>query len=256
MEAAFDAFSGMHEQFGISTIYMDAATDALALCSSEEQREEYMCGLLCELFLKNGTKVRIADLQSRPELNGQGAVVVGEYRDGRVPVHIHDERMRVRPRNLRPAGLSPRRVGASGHTIRAVADDNASTAFMYTVGVCALGKSVMYPMLEAYGSELFVRDVPKVKAEAVATLMNYLVSRMQDGYAVKDDQLCQGHGLLMVSQLHTEASAEELRNEFHLELPVTSGFIELYPGIDADDPEVWGRVPTKADRQMMADAAK
>jgi hypothetical protein len=55
MEAAFDAFSGMHEQFGVTYKKIDAATDALALCSSEEQREEYMCGLLCELFLKNGT---------------------------------------------------------------------------------------------------------------------------------------------------------------------------------------------------------
>ena len=72
--------------------------------------------------------------------------------------------------------------------------------------------------------------------------------------AVEDEQLCQSHGLLMVSKLHTEASAEALRDEFDLELPVTSGLIELYPGVVSDDPEVWGRVPTKADRQMMADA--
>ena len=254
MEATFDAFAGMYEQFGISTVRWDAEMKALALCSSEEQREQYMCGLLCGLFLKNGTKVLITDLQSRPELNSQSAVIIGEYRDGRLPVHIHDERMRIRLCNLRPAGFSRRRTDLSGHSIRAVADDDGSTAFMYTVGVCALGDSVIYPMLEAYGRELFVRDVPKAKAEAVAKLMNYLVSRMQDGHAVEDEQLCQSHGLLMVSKLHTEASAEALRDEFDLELPVTSGLIELYPGVVSDDPEVWGGVPTKADRQMMADA--
>ena len=140
-----------------------------------------------------------------------------------------------------------------GHTIKAIAAADGSTA-LYTVGVCgSLGESVMYPMLEAYGSELFAREVPNEKANAVANLMNFLVSRMKAGHAIKDEQLCQSRGLLMVIMLHSEASVEVLRDDFHLELPVTSSLIELCPLIDADDPEEWGRVPTTAEYQTMAD---
>ena len=46
--------------------------------------------------------------------------------------------------------------------------------------------------------------------ESVAKLMNFLVSRMEEGVPVNDEQLVQSNGLMMASQLHTAETAAEI----------------------------------------------
>ncbi|EOD29445.1 hypothetical protein EMIHUDRAFT_468553 [Emiliania huxleyi CCMP1516] len=248
MQAAFDSFARSREDFRVSAAAWDIVTDHISRCAEEDDREDYMLLTLCELFLKSGTKVMLEEVEDRPELNGLYADVVGKCEDGYFPVHVAeiDEHCSVSVRSLRPAGFDSR--PQPDFKIRAVADEGGATGFIYTVGLSGLGGSVMYPMLTEFGREMFVRDV-----ESVAKLMNFLVSRMEEGVPVNDEQLVQSNGLMMASQLHTAETAAEMRAEYHLEQPEGSELIELHPVVSCEgNDDMWGRILTQADARAMA----
>ena len=204
--------------------------------------------ILCKNFLTIGTKVIITGLQVRPELNGRVATIVGEIKDGKIPAEVHDgekpSNVRTGARlcllNIRPTGSGEQRPPA--HTVRIELDGDVN--YVHTAGVCALGA----------GRELFVRDVPCSKAQAVAELLNFLVSRMEEGHPVSEEQICQCSGLQMQVAIHPPHLARDLSDAYFLQLPRGNELVELVPGMPAqpnDTDEMWSRVPTVADQADM-----
>ena len=210
-----------------------------------------MSAILCEHFLTLGCEFVITGLQARPELNGFLATVVGALEDGRVPAEVRNtarNSVRLRLPNMRPLGCSGPRSTTSGHAVRTV-DQPQGGCYVHTVGVC--GGSVMQPALEIHGRELFVRDVPNCKSASVARLVNFLVSRMEDGHPILEPQYVQCSGLQMEVAVHPPAPARDLSEAYHLQLPNGNELIELIPLMPvqpADTDEMWSRVPMPAEQ--------
>jgi hypothetical protein len=117
--AAFDAFSASITA-GVSSSATADLEQAQALLRMSEaalasgtisasEHEQCIHGVLQNCFLHRGTRVVITGLAARPELNGCVARVVGDLKDGRVPVEVPSEakHVRLRPANMRPAPPSP-----------------------------------------------------------------------------------------------------------------------------------------------------
>ena len=247
MLACFDAFAAEREAFGIDETVWSRCIDKLAACGAGE-RDEHMTAILCKHFLVSGTKVIITGLQARPELNGRVATIIGEIQDGRIPAEVHDGEKpsnvrtgaRLRLPNMRPTGSGQQRPPA--HTVRIELDGDMN--YVHTTGVCALGA----------GRELFVRDVPCSKAQAVAELLNFLVSRMEEGHPVSEPQICQRSGLQMEVAIHPPHNARDLSDAYFLQLPRGNELVELIPGMPvqpSDTDTMWSRVPTVADQAKM-----
>ena len=247
MQACFDAFAAERDLSPLSEGVWDECTDALAACGGEE-REERMCSILCEHFLREGTEIIITGLQARPELNGFPGTIVGSLSDGRLPVLVRNTaqtRVRLRVLNMRPIGsrAPPRRESRA--TVQTV-DEDGVHCFLYTVGASTIEMIGREPRCE-----LFVRDVPHCKASAAARLLHFLVTRMEDGHLVTEGQYCQCSGLQMEVAIHCPAHAQDLSEAYLLELPTGHELLELIPlrylVQPSDTHEMWSRVPTIAD---------
>ena len=238
------------------------------------QRSELLRAMLCADFAYTGMKVLLTGLTERPELNGRLAVVVGtppaaavlernmtrgsshrpsSAADWELPVEIFGEQKTtqlrvplesVRPNpNVRPNARHAReRRDAPRHAVRGVFDPGATLGFVYTVGVSAEAEdSVTSSTSGLLGVEFFASPVPAVKGEALCRLINYLVTRMEEGHAVQHGQKVQSNGLVVELVLLSPEESIDTKHSFHLELPDGVQLLEVRPNWPWDTPDEWGR---------------
>ena len=244
------------------------------------QRSELLRVMLCKDFAFCGKKVLLTGITERPELNGRLAVVVGSppaaavvvaamqeadweqrptwaelYRpssaaDWELPVEIFGEQrttqLRVPLENVRPnPNVRPNareRCDAPKHAVRGVFDPGATLGFVYTVGVSAEAEdSVTSSTSGLLGVEFFASPVPAVKGEALCRLINYLVTRMEEGHAVQHGQKVQSNGLVVQLVLLSPEESLEAKQGFHLQLPDGVQLLEVRPIWPWDTLDEWGR---------------
>tara|TARA_B100000795_G_scaffold18329_1_gene12195 strand:- start:22 stop:1041 length:1020 start_codon:yes stop_codon:yes gene_type:complete len=238
------------------------------------QRSELLRAMLCADFAYTGMKVLLTGLTERPELNGRLAVVVGtppaaavlernmtrgsshrpsSAADWELPVEIFGEQrttqLRVPLENVRPnpsvrpnARHARERRDAPKHAVRGVFDPGATLGFVYTVGVSAEAEdSVTSSTSGLLGVEFFASPVPAVKGEALCRLINYLVTRMEEGHAVQHGQKVQSNGLVVELVLLSPEESIDTKHSFHLELPDGVQLLEVRPIWPWDTPDEWGR---------------
>ena len=105
--AAFDAFAigAADAQLEDEHTLLRMNDKALAAKSiTATEHEQCILGVMTKAFLKKGTRILISGLAARTELNGRLATIVGDLRDGRLPVKVPSEatHVRLRPCNMRP----------------------------------------------------------------------------------------------------------------------------------------------------------
>lgn len=101
------------------------------------------------------------------------------------------------------------------HIINAVFDDHDPRGFIYTTD-------------HDDPFNFFVRDVPRCKAETVATTINFLAHQIILEKEVKNNQTVLSHNdCLFITKLHTGESLDELIDEFVL--PRCNCYMELQP---------------------------
>ena len=245
------------------------------------QRSELLRAMLCADFAYTGMKVLLTGLTERPELNGRLAVVVGtppaaavlqrdmsrgsseqpwaevhrpsSAADWELSVEIFGEQrttqLRVPLENVRPnpsvrpnARHARERRDAPKHAVRGVFDPGATLGFVYTVGVSAEAEdSVTSSTSGLLGVEFFASPVPAVKGEALCRLINYLVTRMEEGHAVQHGQKVQSNGLVVELVLLSPEESIDTKHSFHLELPDGVQLLEVRPIWPWDTPDEWGR---------------
>jgi hypothetical protein len=74
-------------------------------------------------------------------------------------------------------------------------------------------------------------------------LINYLVTRIEAGHAVKHGQKVGSNGLVVQLVLLSPEETLEAKQAFHLSLPDGVQLLEIKPIWPWDTPDEWGRAP-------------
>ena len=101
-----------------------------------------------------------------------------------------------------------------------VYDPGESRGFLYTVG------------LEKHGrSELFIRDVPRMRAEKVAQALN-LIGARETQPVFTERKFVAANGLVLKGETHSGKKARALQKEFLCQAKRNVSILELSPAIE------------------------